>query len=509
MEGRNKKLLLSLLVLVLLVSIGKETYALFTNEVSSIVQNYGTGTLKLSYSNTSINLDNAYPMTDEDGMNQSDSTITITNTGTLAYKFNVILEPSSDSTISSDLIRVSMDGEKPATLSTDSNIIIRDVILNPGSSRTFTIKLWINSNTSSSDILNKKFSASLTSTGIAVKNMEDDDGIVLGGGNTLYSYIKRKANKTTTIDFSQTSEESNTNGIYMTNDTDSGNPVYYYRGNVDNHIIFANYCWRIVRTTETGGVKLIYDGVPSNGQCNNTSSNSTIGDSAFNTNYNDNAYVGYMYGTAGLSTYASTHANANDSTIKGVIDTWYKNNMTDYTSELEDTVWCNDRSIVTDLMNSNGGAYSSYTTLGYGKNDTLYGPASRVGYNVSNPTPTLECVQDNDKFTVNASNGNGALTYPVGLITADEMAYAGGVHGLSNRSFYLYISKYYWTLSPSYFNGSYAVGFVLRPFGGIPGTLDFHTADASAGLRPSVSLQPGIAMTGGGSGTATDPFVIE
>ena len=507
MEGRNKKLLLSLLVLVLLVSIGKETYALFTNEVSSVVQSYGTGTLKLSYSNTSINLDNAYPLTDKDGMNQDVNTITITNTGTLAYKFDVIIDPSSDSTISSDLIRVSMDGESPATLSSDGNIIIRDVILNPGSSRTFTIKLWINSNISSSAILNKKFSASLTSSGIAVKNMEDSDGTVLIGNYTgpLYGYIKDSADTTTQIDFSKTSEQDNTNGIYMTTDTDSGNPVYYYRGNVDNHLIFANYCWRIVRTTETGGVKLIYDGVPSNGQCNNTGDNSTIGDSAFNSTYNDNAYVGYMYGTAGSSTYASTHANTNNSTIKGVIDTWYQNNMTSYTSQLEDAVWCNDRSIVTDLANSNGGNYSSYTTLGYGTNKTLYGPASRVGNKVSNPTPTLKCAQNNDKFTVNTSNGNGALTYPVGLITADEMAYAGGVHGSSNAnsSFYLYTGQYFWALSPSHFDGSNVREFDLLSTGGLNGYYVYR----SYGVRPSVSLQPGIGMTGG-SGTAADPFVI-
>ena len=504
MEGRNKKLLLSLLVLVLLVSIGKETYALFTNEVSSIVQSYGTGTLKLSYSNTSINLDNAYPMTDTDGMSQSDSTITITNIGTLAYKFNVILDPSSNSTISSDLIRVSMDGENPATLSTDSNIIIRDVILNPGSSRTFTIKLWINSNTSSSDILNKKFSASLTSSGIAVKNMEDSNGTVLAAATgPLYDYIKSRADTTTQIDFSKKSEASSTNGIYMTTDTEGNVPVYYYRGNVDNRVIFANFCWRIVRTTETGGVKLIYDGVPSNGQCNNTGDNSTIGSSKFNESYNDNAYVGYMYGTAGSSTYASTHANTNDSTIKGVIDTWYHDNMTSYTSQLEDTVWCNDRSIVTDLANSNGGYYSSYTTFGYGTNKTLYGPASRVGYKVSNPTPTLKCIQDNDKFTVNASNGNGALTYPVGLITADEMVYAGGVYSTANSSFYLYTGKYYWALSPCHFDGSVAHGFALASDGYLPG----HTVHGPRGARPSVSLKPGIEVTGG-SGTATDPFVI-
>ena len=460
----------------------------------------------------------------------------------------------------------------------------------------------------------------------------------------LYDYIKNSADTTTTIDFSKTSEQDNTNGIYMTTDTDSGKPVYYYRGNVDNRVIFANFCWRIVRTTETGGVKMIYDGVPNsklvyktfvpveqnqysvtndenypfvydsskktwksntlvgveegadgitsvinfsgfdigsyqieinmkgnttdnysavlvNGDtkwifgktdtnvinldlassdtvtigylkgtastdgsdyvefsikkgsgdaqkvgpfCNNTGDNSTIGSSAFNTNKNDNAYVGYMYGTAGSSTYASTHANTNDSAIKGVIDTWYHNNMTSYTSQLEDTVWCNDRSIVTDLANSNSGFYSSYTTLGYGKNATLYGPTSRVGYKVSNPTPTLKCTQDNDKFTVNASNGNGALTYPVGLITADEMAYAGGKYSTVNSSFYLYTGKDYLALSPSSFDGSFAVEFNLNS----AGYLNYIGVYYSGGVRPSVSLQPGIAMTGGGSGTAADPFVI-
>ena len=211
-----------------------------------------------------------------------------------------------------------------------------------------------------------------------------------------------------------------------------------------------------------------------------------------------------MFGTAGSSTYASTHADTNNSTIKGVIDTWYENNMTSYTSQLEDTVWCNDRSIVTDLANSNGGNYSSYTTLGYGTNKTLYGPASRVGDNVSNPTPTLKCAQNNDKFTVNASNGNGALTYPVGLITADEMAYAGGVYNTRNSSFYLYTGQDYWALSPYSFTGSYAREFYL--FSG--GYLFSDYVGNSFGVRPSVSLQPGMAMTGGGSGTAADPFVI-
>ena len=450
----------------------------------------------------------------------------------------------------------------------------------------------------------------------------------------LYDYIKNNADTTTQIDFNQSSEKSNTNGIYTTTDTDSGNPVYYYRGAVDNNVLFAKYCWKIIRTTETGGVKLIYNGVPNgifegenidqssytnvendatypytfdsttkawtstnktdsktgtitfsvatdgdyalsyvmssernydkalfykngtkleehsgneegqiilNGlmtsdvikveytknrsgsrgsdtvtfsmnkavgeaikSCKNTGDAATIGKSAFNTNYNDNAYVGYMYGTAGSSKYASTHVNTNDSTIKKTIDIWYKTNMTSYTSQLEDTVWCNDRSIVTDLANSgNYGNYSSYTTLGYGTNKTVYGPTSRVGYLLNSP-PTLKCVQDNDKFTVNASNGNGALTYPVGLITADEMVYAGAVSTTDNSSFYLYTGQIYWTLSPYVFDGSYANEFRLH-FDGFLGT---GFGAESGRVRPSVSLKPGIAMTGGGSGTAADPFVI-
>ena len=450
----------------------------------------------------------------------------------------------------------------------------------------------------------------------------------------LYETIKNAADITTQIDFSQTSAASSTNGIYMTTDTEGNVPVYYYRGNVDNRIIFANFCWRIVRTTETGGVKLIYDGKPSNiygsyesisqdkysvtndenypfvydnsnktwksnilnaveegtdgitsvinfsgfdigsyqieiNMKGNTTDNysavlvngdtkwifgktdtnvisldlassdtvtigylkgtastdgsdyvefsikkgvgsvekkycdmtkgATIGESAFNSSGDDNAYVGYMYGTSGSSTYASTHANTNDSTIKGVIDTWYHDNMTSYTSQLEDAVWCNDRSIVTDLANSNGGTYSSYTILGYGTNPTLYGPASRVG--VSNPT--LKCAQDNDKFTVNASNGNGALTYPVGLITADEIVYAGGVLGTINSSFYLYTGQSSWTLSPFYFSGSKAGEFNWSS----NWSLTVNYVGDSRGVRPSVSLQPGIAMTGG-SGTSADPFVI-
>ena len=581
---KDRKMLLIVLAMVLIVSIGKETYALFTNEVSSVVQSYSTGTLKLSYSSDSISLNNAYPLSDIEGMNQDECTITITNIGTLAYKFNVVIEPSSDSTISTSLIRVSIDDEDSATLSLDGNIIIRDVILNPGSSRTFTIKLWISDSASSSDVLNKKFSAGLTSTGIAIKDIEDSDGTVLTTP-TLYGYIKRNANITTQIDFSKTSEVSKTNGIYVTTNTGSNNPVYYYRGNVDNHLIFANYCWRIVRTTETGGVKLIYDGVPSNGQCNNTGDATTIGNYQFNSKYISPAYGGYMYGAAYTTvrktmsllsgsivfgndityangtytlkdTYTLTDAsnwsteytkiaskyhytcfnssdtcekvdyihytsnlystyfefsngedhinalkemldnstNENDSTIKTTVDTWYKNNMTNYTSQLEDIVFCNDRSYDA----SKTGWNKDYSNAG----SYLYFDAyQRIG----NFKPSLVCKNNNDKFTVEKGNGNGLLTYPVGLLTADEVVYAGGKNGTANpASFYLNNNQDVWALSPDYSGSAYIYEFILTS----SGYLHVGSVNSSYGVRPVISLKPGTILSRG-SGTATEPLVID
>ena len=298
----------------------------------------------------------------------------------------------------------------------------------------------------------------------------------------LYDMIKGNADTTTTIDFSKTSADSSTNGVYMTTNTDSGNPVYYYRGNVDNRIIFANFCWRIIRTTETGGVKLIYDGVPSNGQCNNTGSNSAIGNSKFNESYNDAKYVGYMYGSS-----IDDAANTTDSTVKVATDNWYKTNMTSYTSQLEDTIFCNDRSYV------KGGStltFAAYTRLR------------------TNNKPTLKCQNVNDKFTVETSNGNGVLTYPVGLITADEIAYAGGVYGAANTSFYLYNGGYQWALSPYSFYSSAAYAFNLISDGSLVNRNgNANVGTSYYGVRPVLSLKAGTAIMGG-LGTATNPFIV-
>ena len=335
-------------------------------------------------------------------------------------------------------------------------------------------------------------------------------------GTNLYNLIKNNADTKTVIDYKVRSGVSGTNGIYMTTATNGNVPVYYYRGDADkvnNNIIFNNMCWKIIRTTENNGVKLIYNGTPTNGKCEIQTGDATqIGKSAFNTSRDDNAYVGYMYGTAGSSTYDATHANTNESTIKKYIDSWYKTNFDESaTSKLEDTVFCNDRSTKAYDANTIGNtSYSSYGDLGYGKNKTLYGVAHRATYYSKNPNPSLVCLNQNDKFTVHTKNGNGVLKYPVGLITLDEVVLAGFNTYYSNESDYKDTTNYlctnrdYWTSSPvlMYADGASRVGYVYSA-----GYVGVDRVDSASGVRPVVSLANGTLVTG--DGTSTNPYVVQ
>ena len=328
--------------------------------------------------------------------------------------------------------------------------------------------------------------------------------------------IKNNADTTTVIDYKVRSGASGTNGIYTTTATEGSVPVYYYRGDADkvkNNIIFNNMCWKIIRTTENNGVKIIYNGTPTNGKCETQTGETTqIGTSKFNEKYDDNAYVGYMYGTVGSSTYAATHANTNNSAIKTYIDNWYNQNFDESaTNKLEDTVFCNDRSTKAYDANTIGNTfYSSHGSLGYGKKATFYGAAHRASNYSNKPNPSLVCQNQNDKFTVDSKNGNGKLTNPVGLITLDEVVLAGFNTKYSNTSDYrdttnyLYTNCNYWTFSPIVQDyGSRAdVGRVVST-----GYVDTGSVSAALGVRPVVSLISSTLVTG--SGTTTDPYVVK
>ena len=414
-------------------------------------------------------------------------------------------------------------------------------------------------------------------------------------GPPLYSLIEEQAvmdnisstyvSSSSGINFGQISSDTNGKGVYTRAGTENDlYPIYYYRGDVDNnHVLFADYCWLIVRTTDTGGVKLIYDGVPgSDGSCSNTGDSSLIGTSVFNNTTNSPADVGYMYGTRypsssvvmnelssqygvfgndvtwdgekytlvdtsriyldwwdeeQLTSRAGKHyscladsstcsevyylyqynsggnyvvecillqngkdiedakkemfTNTNDSVIKDYIDTWYQTSLINYSNYLEDTVWCNDRNITGGGLlgkDSNPGIYASY----FAPRDRLY--LSRV--------PDITC-SDNDSFTVNSENGNGALTYPIGLLTSDEAMLAGGSSS-DNNNYYLYTGSD-WYLSSPYFYGS-GNRAVIMSFGS-SGVMSVDDSNTVNGVRPSLSLRHDVIVQSG-DGSSMLPYEI-
>ena len=418
--------------------------------------------------------------------------------------------------------------------------------------------------------------------------------------------VKNDVLSSTGLDYTAISSASNGRGLYVLSGTETDeNPIYYYRGAVtNNNAKFAGFCWKIVRTTETGGTKLIYNGLPDgNGQCTNTTGAATQlnSTSVFNMNYGSPAYTGYMYGTvynvnqvrvetnnyqygssftfededeniSGDGTYTLTNTttdtstinthhytcfnsagpcselyyvyyidsynsimyyitlkdgksiddalsemqtNTTNSNIKTAVDNWFANTFKtyftnlnkDYSNYLEDTIWCNDRSMNTIEIQNNWN--EDYVNNGWkpsGGSISDYLRYSAFGRR-STGTPSLACSNKNDSFTVTeTATGNGALDYPVGLLTADEIMLAGGTN-IANSDFYLYTNQEWWTLSPESFSNNGAYEFIVYSDGGL------FTGGLSNGLgvRPSISLKPGLKVASGGDGTSATPyeFVVE
>lgn len=277
---------------------------------------------------------------------------------------------------------------------------------------------------------------------------------------------------------------------------------YYYRGNVsNNYVYFANFYWRIVRINGDGSIRLIYDGTVAhaNGEASN---DRIIGTSAFNEKTDDNAYVGYMYGTPGSATYEETHANINDSTIKKYVDNWYEGNLkgTNFEENLADNLFCNDRRI--SDYDSDG-----RSQLGYGKNYTVYagayGPWS-APQGTNNALIDLYCHQINDSFTVSDKTyGNGNLKYAIALLTKRETILAGS-YSQDNVKFYLYNNYYLWTLTPDSYSSDHSIIRTQEKNGRTASTAISN--DVEVGVKPVINLKAGSLKIGDGS--STNPYRI-
>ena len=280
---------------------------------------------------------------------------------------------------------------------------------------------------------------------------------------------------------------------------------------LNNHLLLAGYCFRIVRTNEDGSLRLRYNGAAVNGVCPEKGTAVSIGNSKYNTSSNDNAYVGYMNGEAGASSYETTHANTNNSTIKESVDNWYESITNSDKGKITGGIYCGDRSIAEEGIV--GGINNGRS--GFGSNTTIYSSLSRVAKEEElsgkeSVIPVLKCKYNNDKYTLEVERGgeegkgNNALIYPVGLMSADEMIYAGAVYnsGENNTDTYLYTGETYWTMSPSmYENGAYVMGLSNN------GNIESYKVDDSYAVVPVVNLSPKATIESG-DGTSDNPYVV-
>ena len=461
--------------------------------------------------------------------------------------------------------------DSPAIIFTVEGVNVGDELRNK-TSKDFTVTIEYDPHvTSQPDKLQKTLTVSIVTEQYVNQSIDSSTPNVTQPLYLRSEILKNNiAYADTNIDFSQTSEATGTNGLYVTSTNTEGNlPTYYFRGAVDNNYVkfgtytkntctyegseityadlatetfiydlteeqcesttvcsvegignmvglgdvcaevdgintgkYATYTenvtkdrlWRIVRINEDGSIRIVTQDI--------------VGTSPFNTEYGDNAYVGYMYGATGQSGsngYALTHTNTTDSAIKDYLDDWYTANLSSYASKISNEAgFCNDRSVApsADLW------YSNDTALGYAKNYTVYGSAGRLTNNwevKENAQPQYACPNESrDLFTMSsATKGNKMLTKPIGLLTMDEVAYAGAVYGELNESMYLTNDGVFWTLSPFEFRGAVARAWGVDG----DGYADYGDVDTGCGVRPVVNLKSTVEIIGG-DGQLNTPYVI-
>ena len=513
---KNYLLLMAVSVFCLIAIVFSSSYAYFKARIVNNTNPFELigGTIKLQLNENSISGDKLLPILDsQKDTNAQIKNFTVKRTDDsnidVCYNVYLVIESISDNIKNSKYMKYELTNGSSTTTGNFSTAAYQDgkaIILlaqNKYLSKTnttgdaYSLKVWLSYDGSvdQTSLLGGNFSAHIYAQG-------NSGNTCPGSIETKYTlYAKLLADKTTRPDrssFSSVLTKDNTKTLYTS--TENGTTVYYFAGNAtDNWVKFGKNAsnkdlyWRIIRTNSDGGVKLLYHGTST------TATDAVINASTkFNEKYNDPMYVGYMYGTSNAT--AIDRSNTNNSTIKGIIDTWYENNLkTNYTKYLSTTaVYCNDRSVTS-------GTYSVSSSFNYAAH-------TRLG---TNKTPTYDCTDTNDKFTVDTSTGNGKLTYPIALMTADEVSFAGGLYGDNAKTWYYYNSvkgsstgsTWWWLLSPNYWNGSYA--FVFNVSGSDdPGYLDSGRVNGPYGVRPAVSLKSCV-KTSGGDGSASAPYTIE
>ena len=513
-KKKQKKVMIYILVISLICVVGV-SYAFFTagmsSETSTTVR-ADAGTMKITYDGgKKINLVGIYPKDDV----WATKTITVTGNNTtdaeMYYKLTLVVDSNTfktDDSLQYELVstNTSTNGEVIPTIS-KTDLTENSIELGSGkfakannAKHTYLLKIYYP----------KKATSQNANQGAAFNAHVEITSTKAPTVSNLAETILAKNEVKTPITTPGAAISTASEALLASAEDDYGTS-YYFRGAVkNNYVEFANKCWRIVRVGGDDSVKLILHNDntkkvanPCDAANNSTSAafarySGTTYTSAFNSSHNDNAYVGFKYGTAGASDYATTHANTNNSTILTNLETWYNNNLKTYADAIADTVWCNDKTNVEDKTYNPWSYGGNATGLGYGTNKTYYGATQRLvstSGSAGGTGPSLKCNGELSK-----------ITSKIGLITVDELAFAGYAYELQNTTTYLQenaTNTYWWSLSPLDFNlGSAGVWNVGE------GSFGRSSAGSTLEVRPSISIVSSATISGG-FGTSEDPYVVE
>ena len=491
--------IVSLLVVVLSVSL-----AYFTAQI------IGKGK---DVSVTSANLQIVF--TDSDGaLTETDiepgwsatKTFTIKNDTKTEYKYNIVIKDLLNTFVTEGYLQYKITSTNggynmtefkdipKSSIATDT-ILAYSVVIPNGVTQSYTIEFKYANDESvdQSDDMGKKLSGTLFITE-GTKEPVTLLSQILKDNPTRST---RSNNNNGKNDFATPLTVTTTGTLFTSTESIAGGTpkeVYYYAGNTTNNWVkFAGLYWRIIRTNHDGSIRLLYVGT------SHDTTTGNIGESEFNTNINSPKYVGYKYGED--TSYDTIRNNTTDSTIKTFIDSWYQNNLTNYSKYLSTSaVYCNDRSEGTGqtYSASAGFNFASYYRMDY---DTDGASAN----------PSYNCTDIRDAFSID--NTNAKLDYPVSLMTADEIAFAGGVAFQTMNTPYAWfisnsvgtqVSTSWWSLSPNYWSGGDA--FVWRWLSGFA-YLNNYRVGSTFAVRPAISLKSCIKYSTG-DGTSESPYEI-
>ncbi len=546
MEKENNKKKISILIgaimVVVLLLIGF-TYTYLssnTREENSVK----AGTLLISYEDDnleSINMSNIQPIYDKDIKEKASKiNFQVNNTGTAKAYVDINI---TDISLPSELEDLEFkwalySGEEKISNGNFRNVLDNKLLLTNNqeitSSKNYELYIWISENElDQSDMMEKTFSGKITVVGhqnkqteLLSKVIKDDN--TLQKGNPDFSKIAVSQEYYDTLPESSTNDRDTSksqavveNGLYASEDDDG--ETYYFRGNVeDNYLKIEglkwpsdlerlgmmqksgeieydanNYCswgyydyysseeeciadikevgpisgedmlFRIVRINGDGSIRIKADG--------------SVGMSAFNDDYDyfssselEKKYVGY--------TYDNSKPNVQDgisSKIKNYLDNWYIEHMQAYDELLANTRYCNDTSI---------------SRVEYDGEFILYGAYSRLH---DSKQPTYICPNTNETY-------GGEYDLKIGLLSADEVAFAGGVDYIENHNYYLYGNETWIRLGTPYGNniGSYEL-FFKSDVGGI----GVGTIYEQSSVSPVLNLRADILFEQG-DGTKDNPYIV-